>query len=224
MPQEFHAVLWDMDGTIIDSTECHFSTWMQVMERHGYTLERPLFDANFGRNSRTVIPIFLGFEPEPDFLDQLMEEKAVLFRKAAPVEATLIPGVESWLNAAHVIGLRQAVASSGPLENIVTMVRAFHLSGYFDDLVSGAALPAKPEPDIFLKAAERLGVPPEQCLVVEDVLPGVKAAKQAGMTCIAVTTTKPREKLRLADFVVDNFTQPFDEALDALSTSFRSHL
>ena len=197
-----------MDGTIIDTKDCHFSTWETVLNRHGYHLDPDVYITNFGRNTRTILPIFLGFSPEPELMDRLIAEKAELFRKIAPIESRLIPGVENWLSTAGTHGILQAIASSGPLENIRTMMSSFSLIDYFDRLVSGDDLPAKPEPDVFLEAARLLNRKPDECLVIEDSLPGVKAAKAAGMTCIAISTTMSRAELDLADKVVDDFTQP----------------
>lgn len=208
MTKNTPAILWDMDGTIIDTNACHFSTWEIVLNQHGYSLDKDIYNDNFGRNTRTILPIFLGFEPEPEFMEALIEEKADLFRKIAPFEARLITGVENWISTAKVHGIPQAIASSGPLENIQTMMTSFKLLHYFDRIVSGADLPAKPEPDVFWEAAQQLNRKPEDCLVIEDSLPGVKAAKNAGMTCIAITTTMARADLGLADKVIDDFTSP----------------
>lgn len=210
------AILWDMDGTIIDTKACHFSTWRDVLEEHGFCLDQDVLDVNFGRNTRTILPLFLGFDPDPTLMEQLIKEKEVRFREVAPLEATLIPGVESWLGTAQTQGIPQAIASSGSRSNIETMMSSFNLCHYFTEIVSGADLPAKPQPDVFLKAADLLGQPPERCLVIEDSLPGVKAAKNAGMTCIAVTTTLPRSELTLADRVVDDFSSPIMDVLAEL--------
>ncbi len=216
------AILWDMDGTIIDTKESHFVTWQAVLHRHGYDLDREVYDANFGRNTRTILPLFLGFDPAPELLQQLVHEKETLFRKVAPEEAELIPGVEIWLNDARDNNIPQAIASSGSLKNIRTMMESFGLIRYFDALVPGHNLPAKPEPDVFLLAAEALNTPPESCLVIEDAIAGLKAARRAGMACIAVATSHPRENLAFADLVLDNFNQPMVEVLSKLGLERRS--
>lgn len=207
------AILWDMDGTIIDTKASHFSTWEMVLEKHGIRLDPDVYTANFGRNTRTILPIFLGFDPDPELTEQLIEEKADLFRKVAPFESSLVPGVKKWLSTARAHGISQAIASSGPLENIETMMSGFDLMRYFDRFVSGADLPAKPEPDVFLLAARELNRSPEECLVIEDSLPGVEAAKNAGMKCIAITTTNPSEALTMADMVIDDYHQPLKTKL-----------
>jgi beta-phosphoglucomutase-like phosphatase (HAD superfamily) len=104
-------------------------------------------------------------------------------------------------------GVRQAIASSAPQENIDVLVDGLGLRQYFAAIVSGATLPGKPNPDVFLEAARQIGVPPSACVVVEDAIAGVQAARNAGMRCIAVTTTNRADKLAAADIVVDRLDE-----------------
>lgn len=210
------AILWDLDGTIIDSTECHYKTWVAALGKHGYNLTRELFDAHYGRNTKAVLPIYLGFEPDPLLAQEIREEKEILFRQMVTKEAKLVPGVTSWLEGFRNFGLQQAIASSSSLRNITTTLSAHRLIGYFDFLVSGANLPAKPNPAVFLAAAEQLEHLPENCLVIEDSSAGVEAAKQAGMICIAVTTSHTKSQLKAADLVLDDFNVSYFEALNGL--------
>jgi len=121
-------------------------------------------------------------------------------------------GVRRWLEWAKAEGIRQVVASSGEMANIAAIVTALEIGNYFDALVSGAFLPrSKPDPAIFLQAAGAAGVAPERCLVVEDGVVGIEAARRAGMRCLALTTTHPAERLQGADLVVDDLTD-LDEA------------
>lgn len=207
------VILWDLDGTIIDSTECHYKTWVAALEKHGYSLSREVFKEHYGRNTKAVLPIYLGFEPDPSLAQKMREEKEILFRQLVTEEAKLVPGVTSWLEEAKKAGFRQAIASSSSLKNITTMLSAHDLIGYFDLLVSGANLPAKPNPAVFIAAAEQLDHPSEQCLVIEDSVAGVEASKQAGMTCIAVVTSHTKSQLNSADLVIDDFNLPFLETL-----------
>ncbi len=113
-----------------------------------------------------------------------------------------------WLQRLQEAGARQAVASSAPMANITALIDELGLRPYFNAIVPGADLPGKPEPVLFLKAAQALGLQPEDCVVIEDAIAGVAAAKRAGMKCIAVMTTNPAEALSAADLIV--------EGLDAL--------
>lgn len=210
------AILWDMDGTILDTKTCHYISWRDVLRQHGFDLTEGLFNEHFGRNNASILPIYLGYEPDPELANEMISEKEVLFREMAPSESRMFPGVESWLKTAQSLGIRQAIASSGSLENIKVMADAFGISSYFTQVVSGAELPAKPEPDVFLVAAKAVGVSPDHCLVVEDSIPGINAAKRAGMKCIALTSTNPASRLGQADETVDDFTLPLQECLDRL--------
>jgi beta-phosphoglucomutase-like phosphatase (HAD superfamily) len=95
------------------------------------------------------------------------------------------------------------VASSAPPANIDALIDELVLRPYFDTLVSGQDMPGKPDPALFLEVALQLDVAPERCVVVEDAVAGVEAAKRAGMKCVAVTTTNPAQVLDEADIVVD---------------------
>jgi len=210
LKQRILALLWDLDGTILDSGECHFKSWQHALEINGFTLDRAVFYQYFGRNNQVSLRMHLGFEPDPSLAKAILTEKEDYFRKIAPREASLVNGVESWLAAAKRKGYLQAVASSAPMENITTILESFHLMGYFDSLISGEKLPAKPEPDVFLSAADRLNCRPETSWVIEDAPAGVQAAKAAGMRCVAVTTYRSDSDLSLADVVIRDFSIPFE--------------
>lgn len=210
------AILWDLDGTIIDSTECHYESWVEALKHHGYSITRDLFDANYGRNNQASLSTFLGFDPDPSLSRQIFQKKENLFRAEVPEIGTMVPGVNTWLTSANQMGIRQAIASSAGMKNITTMLSAFGLLGFFDLLVSGANLPAKPEPDVFLAAADLLNLSPEGCIVIEDSAAGVEAAKRAGMACIAVVTSHAKSQLVSADMILNDFTTPFLGAIRSL--------
>ena len=96
------------------------------------------------------------------------------------------------------------------------MLKIFNLEGYFDAIVSGSDLPAKPNPDVFLVAADALGVSPANCLVIEDSIAGVEGARKAGMSCIAVGTVHSHGELQQADMVIDDFRTPLIAALQTI--------
>lgn len=213
MTYKENAILWDLDGTIVDTKTSHVFTWETALQKHGYALDMAVFESNFGRNNTTLLPILLGFTPDDDLMTQIIEDKEALFRQIAPERITLVPGVETWLSAADGLNYAQAIASSAPMENITTMLGIFNLESYFQSIISGTDLPAKPKPDVFFQAAQTLAVQPENCVVIEDSLAGVEAAHRAGMRCIAVSTTHPRRDLSQADIVIDDFTTPMIDIL-----------
>ena len=207
------ALLWDMDGTIIDSKECHYHSWKTVFTKHGYPFSRAAYEENFGRNNQTALRNYLGFEPNKALAQNILKEKEMIFRDRLVEESQLVSGVRDWLNAAKGHQFTQVIASSAPMENITSVLEAFNLQVYFEALISGEALPAKPEPDVFLKASREIGYPTERCLVIEDSIPGVLAAKNAKMACIAVSTSGNAQALTAADLVIEDFGFPFEHAL-----------
>ena len=206
------AVLWDLDGVLADTGELHYRAWQEACDEAGIPFDRDLFARTFGRNNAGALEVVLGRVPEEGFLRRFVERKEGLFRARAVGTVRPIPGVEGWLRAFRDRGLKQAVASSGPPENLEAVLGSLGFLPYFDAVVSGAELPGKPEPHVFLRAAERLGVPPASCLVVEDAVVGVRAARAAGMRVLAVATTHPAEALAEADRVLPGFEEAPDFA------------
>jgi len=208
-----YALLWDMDGTIVDDAHVHYAAWQHTFDLFGFTLDGALYKANFGRNNRVLLPLLLGYESTPQRFDQLVTVKENHFRKLVLEAKQVVAGVETWLAAAQAAGLKQSLVSSADRVNIECIMNGYELARYFDDITPGADFPAKPAPDMFLAAAERFRITPENCCVIEDSLAGVNAAKQAGMKCIAVTTSLNASELHQADLIIDDFTIPFESTL-----------
>ena len=207
MTQTIKGVLWDMDGVLVDTGEAHFQAWSQTLAERGipFTLEQ--FQITFGMNNDGILRLLLGPELEPELITEIGERKERLFRQAIKGKARLLPGVGEWLGRLKARGIKQAIASSAPPANIDALVEELDLWSCFDAIVSGTGMPGKPNPDVFLEAAKQIGVTPEQCVVVEDAVPGVQAARNAGMRCIAVTTTNEAGALAAADIIVNRLDE-----------------
>ena len=201
------AVLWDMDGVLVDSGEQHYQSWLQTLTELSIPFDREKFRQTFGMNNTRILTILLGEPPKEDFLKMVSDRKEKLFRELIQGNLQLLPGVLNWLKHLHKRGILQAVASSAPHKNIEAIMNELDIRGYFSALISAAAMPGKPDPTVFLEAATQLGVKPGQCVVVEDAVAGVEAACQAGMKCIAVSTTHPVSSLSEADKVVDSLEE-----------------
>lgn len=211
------AILWDMDGVIADTGQAHFMAWQILYRERGETITYQEFARTFGMSNLPILRAWLGDDQPLDRLQAISKRKEQLFRQLAHEHTHLLPGVTAWLERGRTRRYRQAVASSGPMANVVALVTALDIADYFDALVSGAGLPrSKPDPAVFLQAAAALGAPPVDCLVIEDSLMGIEAAKAAGMRCIAVTTTHPATKLGQADLVVDNLEVLGEDAFEIL--------
>jgi beta-phosphoglucomutase family hydrolase len=199
-----HAVLWDMDGVLVDTGEFHSVAWKKTFNSLNVPFSDEDFRQTFGMNNTGILKWVLGKEPEPEQVSRISEQKESLFRDLVKGKAELLPGVLTWLQQFQSWELKQAITSSAPPANIAFLVAELKIGKYFDEIVSGFDLPGKPNPDVFLKAARILQVRPENCIVVEDAIAGVEGAKRAGMKCIAVTTTNPAKDLAQADLVLEN--------------------
>lgn len=182
------AVLWDMDGTLLDSAEHHWSTWSDAFRAEGFAITREQFDATFGRRNDDWLRDYLGATANIDVITRVSDAKEELYRtyiRTHGIEP--LPGVRRWLAALKADGWRQVVASSAPKLNIAAVLDVLGLVDAFDAIVASEDVArGKPEPDVFLMAAERVGVPPARCVVVEDAPAGIEAAHRAGMRALGV--------------------------------------
>ncbi len=208
------AVLWDLDGVLVDTSRYHFEAWRRLMAEAGRGLSEEQFRASFGRRNSEILPRWLPGASESE-VERLSERKEAIFRELLPERVPLLPGVERLVTELAAAGIPQAIASSTPRRNLEVILPRLRLplTEYVaaEDVAEG-----KPDPEVFLKAAEKLAVPPERCVVVEDAVAGVEAARRAGMACLAVATTWPRERLSGADLVVDSLERVSVEQLRSL--------
>jgi beta-phosphoglucomutase len=200
------TILWDMDGVLADTAEVHYKTWNKFLEEQGSALSHEQFKQYFGMKNQDFLPLVLGYMPSTEWLDQVSEAKEKAFRDFIDGNIHIFPGVIEMLERFKKWGFKQAVASSAPIENIDAVIDHLNLRSYFDAFVSPIGMASKPEPDIFLHAADVLKTSPDHCLVIEDSIHGVTAAKRAHMKVLAVATSYPPEKLKDADKVVDRLS------------------
>lgn len=198
------GILWDLDGVIVDTRELHFATWATVLREHKIEISREEFDSIFGMNNADTLARVTGSPPTPEMVQEIAGRKEELFRNQMKGRLEPLPGVALWLDQFHRWGWPQAVASSAPIENIESIIENLGFLGFFSTMVSGQNLPGKPSPDVFLEAAKIINISPDKCIVIEDAVVGVQAAKRAGMFCVAVTTYISREGLHQADRIVDS--------------------
>ncbi len=208
MPMPYpKAILWDMDGVLADTSLLHYQTWEHVLSEQGIPFDRQKFHHIFGLKNYDILPYLVGQPVDPAWIKQIADRKEQAFREVLVGHLQPIPGVLEWLKRFRSWGCKQAVASSAPPENIISLVDELSIRQYFDALVNPGDLPGKPDPAVFLLAASRLDTSPQDCLVIEDSIAGVEAACRAAMHCIAVTTTNPPEVLDQADIVVSTLAQ-----------------
>ena len=197
-----YGVLWDLDGVLIKSSQQHLDSWISVLPRFGLKMSRELHEKTFGMNNKEILTIMLGEPPEADLLHRISSAKESAFREIIKGTVEPLVGAVELLEKLYSVKVRQAIASSAPEENIHVVVEELKIGGYFQALVSGHDLPAKPNPAVYLEAARQIELGPEACVVVEDAVVGVRGAKKAGMRAVGVTTTHAAEALRDADLIV----------------------
>ncbi len=199
------TIIWDMDGVITDSNSFHFAAWQETFAKRGIKFTKEDLTNLFGTRNDFIIGSVMGRElPEGD-VKIMLHEKEENFRRKATGNIKSFPGVVKLLNTIKKGNFKLGLASSAPKENIDLVLSELNLEGLFDCVVFGREVSeSKPSPQIFLLAAKKLEVTPKDCVVIEDSPLGVKAAKTAGMKCLAITNTHPRQKLEEADKVVDS--------------------
>ena len=199
------AVIWDMDGVIVDTGVHHRDAWTEAFRKRGVDFTEEDFAATFGRRNGDVIRRMLGKKTPGDLIQEISEEKEADYRRRAAESLTALPGVVALLEDLEVAGFRQAIATSAPLANVRQIMQSLQLDRYFDCVVTEKDVSrGKPSPEGFLLAARTLDIPPANCVVIEDAVAGVSAARRAGMRCVAVTTSHPRRDLGQADLILDS--------------------
>lgn len=198
------GVLWDMDGTLVDTARLHYLTFKKIFDPRGVSFSWECFSSKFGMTTLSILRQMLDPGVTEEEIARLADEKEADFRALLRGKIQPLPGVRAWLRHLHAQGIPMAVASSGSLVNISAIVDELRLRPYFTALVSAAEMPSKPDPAVFIRAAAEIGVDPGRCIVVEDSAAGVQAARRAGMRCVAVTHTPSRADLSAADRVVES--------------------
>lgn len=196
------AVIWDLDGVIADTVAYHYRAWRDVFKERGVAYRQADFMPYFGRRHDTIIKAVLGDLP-PEELDTINEEKQKKFRRLVAQNLRAMPGAIALVKSLHEHGIKQAIASSAVPENIEIIIRGLSIEDCFQAIVHGMEVKeGKPSPQIFLLAAKKLKARPDHCVVIEDAIAGVAAARNAGMKCVAVTNSHPKEALNGADLIV----------------------
>ncbi len=202
------AVIWDMDGVIVDTGVYHRDAWIEAFGKRGIDFTAEDFAATFGTRNDDVIRRILGKKAPGELIREISEEKEADYRRRAAESITALPGVIDLLEDLTVAGFRQAIATSAPLANVRQIMQSLELDRYFDCVVTEKDVAeGKPSPQSFLLAARTLDVPAANCVVIEDAVAGVSAARRAGMRCVAVTTSHPRRSLGQADLIVDSLDE-----------------
>jgi beta-phosphoglucomutase len=201
-----NAILWDLDGVIVDSGKLHYKSFVAVFKDYGYEYPYSTFIKTFGRNNDSVIEMAIGKKPDPAMRDDICTRKEDWYCQHIHRNLKMLPGALDWLKWFKANGVPQAIASSAPMENITRSLDEFQLGNFFDAIVSGNRIQGKPDPKVFLRAAAALETSPSHCIVIEDSLAGLQGALAGGMQCITVATTHPKSSFDRATLALERLT------------------
>jgi beta-phosphoglucomutase len=217
------ALLFDLDGTLIDSMPHHQNAWTEWYARRGLAMNAgEFFAATAGRsNAEILLDLFPSHSADEHVA--MADEKEAIYREFAAVSLALIGGAQAFVDAARARGLRLAVCTASTLPNMALAFDRHGIDGWVETIVSPAdGLRGKPHPDIFLEAAQRLRIAPQDCVVFEDAPLGVEGARRAGMKAVALTTTLPAEAFAEFDNIIAIAPDFTTLALAALTSAHKS--
>jgi beta-phosphoglucomutase len=208
------AVLWDLDGTLVNSEEYHWQSWRDALAPEGLSITYDQFLGSFGMKNDPIMRLWLGDGYTPERSVRIAEAKEADYRRLAQLHGlTPLPGAREWVARLRAAGWRQAIATSAPRANAEVTLAAMHMTSLFDAVVVAEDVShGKPDPEVFLTAAARVGVPVSHAIVVEDAATGIEGARRAGMKSVGVN---PRQSLG-ADLNVKSLVELPSDAFDLL--------
>jgi beta-phosphoglucomutase len=213
------AIIFDMDGVLVNSNPYHLEKWVEFLDRRKISYKKEeLPELILGMRNDTAFRHFLGPGLTPEEGHRLSEEIEETFRRVFKPHAKPLPGLDALIKECHAAGIPMAVASSAVRTNIEFVVDALGYRPYFRTMVSGDEVThPKPDPEIYLKAADHLGIDPANAVAFEDSYVGIGAVKNAGIKCVAIASTFPIERIEpLADLAISSFEDINLEKLRAL--------
>ncbi|QGY43743.1 beta-phosphoglucomutase family hydrolase [Maribellus comscasis] len=203
------AVVFDMDGVIVDNGEFHYLAWKRFCYNHQIPFSKEKFrKAFFGRINEQVLPILFNKELTKDEIQKLGSEKEKIYREIYKPELKPVPGLVLFLNELKENNIPVAVATSASPENVDFVLDGLNIKYYFDVIVDDSMVTkGKPDPEIYLKAAQLLKKASKNCIVFEDSLSGTKAALDAGSKVVAITTSLKADEHKYAKHIFSDFSE-----------------
>ncbi len=221
------AVIFDMDGVLVDSYEAHFQSWLRLAAERGFEFTREQFLTTFGRVSREVV-VECGMldQPTPERVAEIDDAKESHFRAILSEDFQAMEGAHELIEALAAEGVPLAVGSSGPPENVNLVIDSLDKREHFRAVITAADVSqGKPHPEVFLKAAQKLRTDPAHCVVIEDAEAGIAAAHAAGMACIAlVSPGHTAEELSAAELTVHSLSEITPQIIGEVSRKHRQTL
>lgn len=220
---KYHALIFDMDGTLVHNMPIHNQAWQDTLAEAGVRIELDEFNrTTTGKKTREILHLMLGNHLSEAELTYWADRKEALYRQRYSCCREPLPGLKALLEFASGLQLPMAVATASPPENIPFILDELDLRRYFQAVIGGADIQhGKPSPEIFLKSAQVLGVEPNDCLVFEDALGGIEAARRAGMDAVLICTTIAAREVAGQPHVIHAVTDFSELNLSALLGNHR---
>jgi len=203
------AVIFDMDGVIVDNSEYHTQAWHAFCDKYAGPLTEEDFRLHIlGRNNRDTLCYIFKRDMTDEEINQYGEEKEALYRELYAPHIKATPHLYDFLELLRKNDTNISIATSADRPNVDFVLNALDIREYFCSITDTSAVThSKPDPEIYLVAAKTIGYDPSKCIVIEDTVSGIRAGKAAGMKVIAITTTHKREDLHEANRIIDNFAE-----------------
>ncbi|MDB5006972.1 MAG: beta-phosphoglucomutase family hydrolase [Mucilaginibacter sp.] len=217
------AAIFDMDGTLIDNTPYHFKSWQALFKKYGkgQLSKETYYNEISGVPVMETIRRIFGSDHDETGLKALLNEKEEFYRESYAPFLAPINGLENFLTELKDVGVKMAMATSATVQDIDFILNKIPIRDDFNQIINSTMVnKPKPDPQIFLKAAEKLNMPPAKCVVFEDSLAGIKAANSAGMKVIGITTGHTAAELHPVDLIIADYSELNVHKLAAL---FESH-
>lgn len=220
------AAIFDWDGVIVDSSRRHEESWERLSAEEGRSLPDGYFHAGFGMKNDVIIPELLGWSGDPEEIRRLSLRKEELYRQIVLEKGIKpLPGTKRWLEMLREQRIPCVIASSTHRKNIEQALEIIDFGSFFADIISAEDVTrGKPDPDVFLTAARRIGKSPSECIVFEDAPAGIEAAHRAGIMVVGISTTHAAYTLADADIVVETLDDlGFHQVQDAFNMKGADH-
>lgn len=201
------AALFDMDGVLVDNFAVHLEAWDKFCKSKGLIIsEEELKNFAFGRTNDEILPHFFGRSFTKIEIEELADEKEAIYRQIYKGKVEPVKGLVTFVKTLKLAGIPVAVATSAPAANAHFVLNEIGLSSYFDCITDSSMIhKGKPDPEIYLVTAQRLGYLPANCIVFEDSFAGIASGNAAGMNVVGIATTHAPAKLIGCKKVVENF-------------------
>ncbi|MFY0601508.1 MAG: HAD family phosphatase [Cyclobacteriaceae bacterium] len=200
------GLIFDMDGVIVENHEYHFLAWQKLANARGVEVSEEFYKNNMnGRTIDDLVKVVFDLDVSREEARAIGMEKEEIYRDLYKNHRAVTNGLIPFLKSAKDQEIPMIVGTSAPEENVIFTLDGLDLRKYFLGVVDDMMVTkGKPDPEVYLKCAEAIGRKPENCIVFEDAVSGIKAGKSAGAKVIALATSHKREELE-ADLIIDNF-------------------